>query len=233
MIPLLWNTLGLTCLLHLCLKKFGDFLAHIKLTTKDRNPPIKSHLALKWLSVSKTACFLTGSQIPVLGVPPDTLENCWPLKINRYCKRAWFFISLGHWNNEWYKYWWSRSHIEIRHWFKRLSRVLRKLEPGGWIAKGAARQEQVESMYQVPLAAAILAMYDLGGQHHSQMYFSCESILWGRKAREAGERPLSQDEIDWNSAQVQSQRWKVWNTPTWFPEAYNTGISSDSHPYSY
>ena len=28
------------------LKKFADFLAHIKLNTKDRNPPIKSHLAL-------------------------------------------------------------------------------------------------------------------------------------------------------------------------------------------
>ena len=28
------------------LKKFADFPAHIKLNTKDRNPPIKSHLAL-------------------------------------------------------------------------------------------------------------------------------------------------------------------------------------------
>ena len=48
------------------LKKFADFPTHIKLNTKDRNPPIKSLLILHFSDFpSKTACFLTGSQIPV------------------------------------------------------------------------------------------------------------------------------------------------------------------------
>ena len=51
------------------------------------------------------------------------------------------------------------------------------LQPGDWITKGAARRDRAESICQAPLAAAIRSMYDLGAQHHSQMYFGCKSIL--------------------------------------------------------
>ena len=39
-------------------------------------------------------------------------------------------------------------------------------------------------MYGVPVAAAVPAMYDLGAQHHSQMYFSCGSILRGKQEKD-------------------------------------------------
>lgn len=77
------------------------------------------------------------------------------------------------------------------------------------------------------------SVYALGEQRHSRMYFSCESILMGEKNRGTRRKTLESGWDPLKLSHIQSQRWEVWDTPTWFLEPYSRRVSPDSHPSSY